>query len=508
MINARELTEEETKTLKKKALEILSVCRRDILTKYPFIGSIALRMEMVPVRDVRVRTACTDGNSVYFDIAFLSSLSREEQSFVLAHEIWHAVLMHLVRRHDRIPEIFNIATDKEVNALLQKDGFTPPKDVLFPDKDEEDKCAEEIYEMLLKKVQKQNSGNQKQNQKNNSGSNGSQSSKSQQSKSKNGKSSNGSGNSNGQPQQNGNSQQNGNETGELTGQFDKHIYDGMEDGNKSNKKNGNNNGNGQPQQNGEGEGEGNGGGSSYGEVTDKYGKVGFDSDYQPKVSKDFADKMRETIVAEAQRCEKMKGNLPAHIKALVKKVTSAEVPWQEVLARFVTRCYNSGKRSWIPPNRRHVHNGLYLQSRQADKIRLACIIDTSGSTVGDRGKFLAELNSLIKSFGIFDLWLIECDAEVGAIKHYTQDDYLEQEIENGEYAMTGGGGTAMLPGLQAIIDEQMEVDAALVLTDGFIDNIPENPTGLPTLWVITKDGTEDFCNWGEKIRLKLTDNDL
>ena len=76
MLNARELTEEETKTLKKKASEILSVCRRDVLTKYPFIGSIALRMEMVPVRDIRVRTACTDGNSVYFDIAFLSSLSK------------------------------------------------------------------------------------------------------------------------------------------------------------------------------------------------------------------------------------------------------------------------------------------------------------------------------------------------------------------------------------------------------------------------------------------------
>ena len=361
--------------------------------------------------------------------------------------------------------------------------------------------------MLLKKAQKQNSGNQKQNQKNNSGSNGSQSSKSQQSKSKNGKSSNGNGNSNGQPQQNGNSQQNGNETGELTGQFDKHIYDGMEDDNKNNKKNGNNNGNGQPQQNGEGEGEGNGGGSSYGEVTDKYGKVGFDSDYQPKVSKDFADKMRETIVAEAQRCEKMKGNLPAHIKALVKKVTSTELHWTELLAQFVTRCYNGGRRSWIPPNRRHIHNNIYLQSRQADKINICVGIDTSGSTVGDRGKFLAELSSLIKSFGLFDLTLIECDAEIGAVKHYTQDDYLEQEIENGEYAITGGGGTMMTPIFNYILDNQIECDCLAIMTDGFIENIPTNPIpNLPVLWVITKDGTEDFCDWGQKIHLKFNDD--
>lgn len=469
MLNTNKLTDEETKTLKKKASDILSICRRDILAKYPFIGSIALRMDMVPVRDLRVRTACTDGNSVYFDIAFLSSLSRDEQTFVLAHEIWHAVMMHLVRRQNRDPQLFNIATDKEVNAMLKNDGLRPPAEVLFPDKDEEGKCAEEIYEMLLKKMKNQ----QKQNQQNG----------------KSGQGNSGSGSNGGS---------NGNEDGSLNGQFDKHIYDGMEDGQPNGGSDGDESGS----------ADGNGQPSPYGKVTDKYGEVGFDSDYQPKVSKDFADKMRETIVAEAQRCEKMKGNLPAHIKALVKKVTSAEIPWQEVLARFVTRCYNSGKRSWIPPNRRHVHNGLYLQSRQADKIRLACVIDTSGSTCGDRGKFLAELNSLIKSFGLYDLWLIECDAEVGAIKHYTQDDYLEQEIDNGEYAMTGGGGTELLPGFNAIVDEQMEVDAVICLTDGYIDNIPTNPTGLPTLWVITKDGTEDFCDWGEKIRLKLNDNNL
>lgn len=496
MLNARELTDEETKTLKKKASEILSVCRRDVLTKYPFIGSIALRMEMVPVRDVRVRTACTDGNSVYFDIAFLSSLSRDEQTFVLAHEVWHAVMMHLVRRQNRDPQLFNIATDKEVNALLQKDGFTPPKEVLLPTREEEGKCAEEIYEMLLKQMKKQKQQGQQQN----GGGSGSGSSGSGQSQN----------DKNGQPKKN---SKDGNETGELTGQFDKHVYEGMEDQQSGGGKNGKQNsqsGNGNGQQNGNGQDDGEGeGNSGYGELTDKYGKVGFDSDYQPKVSKDFADKMRETIVSEAQRCEKMKGSLPAHIKELVKKCMTPEIKWQEVLAQFVTRCYNSGNRSWIPPNRRHVHNGIYLQSRQATKIKLAVGIDTSGSTMGDRSKFLGELHSLVRSFGMFSLDIIECDAEVGAHHHYTQDDNLEFEIDNGEYAMTGGGGTAMRPIFDFILDNQIECDALCIMTDGYIDSIPTNPIpGLPVLWVITKGGTEDFCDWGQKIQLKHDDMDI
>lgn len=485
MLNTKSLTDDELKTLKKKASDILSVCRRDILNAYPFIGSIALRMETVPTRDVRVRTACTDGNSVYFDIAFLSSLTREQQTFVLAHEVWHAVLMHLVRRQNRIPQLFNIATDKEVNAMLQKDGFTPPADLCFPTKEEEGKCAEEIYEMMFKDAKKRNnagnSGNSKSNnaqQNNGTKGQGSGKNKSQSGSGGASSTSTGSGDAAG-----------GNQNGDLTGQFDKHVYEGMEDGQ--------NNSNGADQD-----------GWGKMKITDKYGEVGFDSDYQPKVSKDFADKMRETIVSEAQRVEKMRGTLPSHIKALVKKVTSAELNWSELLAQFVTHCYNSGRRSWIPPNRRHIHNGIYLQSRQADKIRIACILDTSGSTCGDRGKFLAELNSLIKSFGLYDLWLIECDAAVGAIKHYTQDDYLEQEIENGEYTMTGGGGTELIGGFNAILEEGMEVDAVICLTDGYIDHIPNNPTNLPTLWVITKDGTEDFCDWGQKIKLKISDDNI
>ena len=484
------ITEEELATLKKKAFDVLSHTRHTLLTKYPFIGSIALRMDLVPVRDLRVRTACTDGSCVYFDIAFLSSLSNEERIFVLAHEIWHAVLLHLTRRGTRNPMLFNIATDKEVNYLLKQDGLTPPSHLCFPEGDEVGKCAEEIYEMMLKKQK-------------------------QQQKKQGGKQGNGSGNGSGKQDKSGSSsgsgqsgddqdddQQSGNKDGKLEGQFDKHIYDGdqqqkSKDGNGPDK-----NGNGSEE---DGDGEQSGGSK----IMDKYGEVGFDSDFQPSVPKGFADRMRETVISEAQRCEKMKGSVPAHVKELVKKMISAELPWTELLAQFVTKCYNSGNRSWIPPNRRHVHNDVYLQSRQASKIKICVGIDTSGSTMGDRSKFLGELNSLVKSFGLFDLTIIECDAEVGSCKHYTQDDNLDADLENGEYAMTGGGGTAMRPIYDYILDHQIECDAICIMTDGYIDNIPTNPIpSIPTLWVITKNGTEDFCDWGQKIHLKQDDSDI
>ena len=455
--NSKKLTEDEIATLKKNARLVLSQVRRDILDKYPFIGSIALRMDMIPVRDVRIRTACTDGDNVYFDIAFLSSLSDAERKFVLAHEIWHAVLMHLVRRHNRIPTLFNIATDKEVNYLLKQDGFIPPPNLCWPEGEEVGKCAEEIYEMMLKKLPKQKGGGGKdKNKSKDDGSDGSGS---------------------------------GNKQGKLSGQFDKHVYEGESD--DGDQPNGN---------------EGGGETSGSEKISDKYGDVGFDPDFKPHVSKQFSDRMRETIISEAQRVEKMKGSVPAHVKELITRVMTPEIKWQEVLAQFVTRCYNSGNRTWIPPNRRYIHDGIYLPSQQASKIKIATVIDTSGSTMGDRSKFLGELNGLIKSFGRFDLHLIHCDADVQHYDHFTQDDNFNIEVDG--YELAGGGGTAMKPALDYIIDNGLEVDAIIVLTDGYIDSIPKNPTGLPTLWIITKDGTEDFCDWGQKIKLKQDDADL
>lgn len=490
------ITEEELKTLKKKALDVLSHSRHVLLTKYPFIGSIALRMDLVPVRDVRVRTACTDGNCVYFDIAFLSSLSNEERIFVLAHEVWHAVLLHLTRRGNRNPTLFNIATDKEVNYLLKEDGLTPPSDLCFPEGDEVGKCAEEIYEMMLKKQKKQQ---KQQNQAGGaSGQQGQSGSSSKNGQKQNGKNSSSSSGDQPNGNENGNDESGsgGNQDGELKGQFDKHIYEGDQPNKNDNGDQSNGNGNNSNGKDGE----------YTSKITDKYGEVGIDSDFQPSVPKGFADRMRETVISEAQRVEKMKGNVPAHVKELIKKMTSAELDWKELLAQFVTRCYNSGNRSWIPPNRRHVHNDMYLQSRQATKLKAVIALDTSGSTMGDRTKFLSELNGLVNSFGHYELTVICADAEVDDVKTYTQDDNLNIEMDG--YEMHGGGGTSFIPPFNYVLDNHIECDCFLYLTDGYGPAPEKNPLGIPVLWIITKDGTEDFCDWGQKIHLKQDDRDI
>ena len=91
------LSEKELEKLKKQTYALMCQDRQRLLVRFPFTGGFLMRLDFVPVRDRRLRTAVTDGDRIYFDISFCSKLDSEERLFVMAHETWHCVLMHMLR---------------------------------------------------------------------------------------------------------------------------------------------------------------------------------------------------------------------------------------------------------------------------------------------------------------------------------------------------------------------------------------------------------------------------
>lgn len=452
----KEPSAEQIAELKENAAGILAECRRKLVNGFPFIGSIAMNLEIVPVRDVRLSTAATDGSKIFFDIDFLSQLSPEEQLFVFAHEVWHNVMCHFTRTEGRDPQQFNIATDLEVNQLLVKDGLIIPKDCMMPAKFNfpEDQSAEQYYELLLKKQKKQQQNSNSQSQSSGSGGSAGQAG----SESDNRKASNKS-------------------SDKLTSQFDEHIREG-------------------DQQEEAKEG-------AY-QIEDKYGKVGFDSDYNPSVSKDAAEKMREAAVSAAQSVERTRGELPAHIASIVKDLLTPEVDWKEVLSQFVTQGIGD-KRVWNPPNRRHIWHDSYLQRRRGEKLKLGVIVDTSGSTSQDLPKFLTELNSIVKTFGNYELTVIHCDAAVQQVDQY--DDCNQLDPETQEFEFKGGGGTQLQPAFDYIADNELDIDSVVCFTDGYCEEFPADSQMQypPTLWVISeKNNKAENLKMGEKVWFKNT----
>lgn len=456
------LKEEDLETLKKKMLRSIEIDTQQLVSSEKFISGLILRMPVIPVRDCRVDTAMTDGTNIYFDIDFYTRLTPSERIFVLAHEVWHNALLHFLRRENRESDLWNIATDCEINFALHSDGFVMPKGLCYPSRADEGKCAEEIYERLLRNRKKNkkngNNGNPFENESYENGNTG----KGYSTTSENNRNKDGS--------------------GAFDEQFDQHM-----DKNSQNEEYGQENmGEDTP--------------DKFKSPSDKWGEKGFDKDFKPCITDNVADKIREMVISEAQRYERIKGSVPGCVQRIIDTICKPEVKWEELLAQFVTTCLGD-RRQWLPPLRRGVYNEMYFQSRRGQKINVACIVDTSGSTTADLPKFLTELISLLETFGRYELNLIHCDCQVHRVDTY--DDSNPFPIDNPkEFSFEGGGGSSLIPAFDEIYKRGMEPSCIVVFTDGYIDCPDKNPTGLPTLFVLTSDGDTKLCDWGEKIKFK------
>ncbi|MBR3162300.1 MAG: hypothetical protein IKF19_06195 [Bacilli bacterium] len=92
-------------------------------------------------------TACTNGNTIYYNPTFLKTLSKDEQVFIIAHELMHITLKHLSRSKKRNKEIWNYATDAVINQILKKNKLPLVKGTInCPDA--LSYSAEEYYEIV------------------------------------------------------------------------------------------------------------------------------------------------------------------------------------------------------------------------------------------------------------------------------------------------------------------------------------------------------------------------
>lgn len=224
-----------------------------------------------------------------------------------------------------------------------------------------------------------------------------------------------------------------------------------------------------------------------------------DPDFAPESACSKADEnalceaWRQRLVAVSQQRERLAGELPGHLSQIVRGIRVPTVPWQHVLARFAQRQYG-GARQWLPPSRRHIHQGLYLPSHRQSHLELTVALDNSGSCVSHAVDFCAELKGILSAFDRVSLRLLVFDTRVTADR--LLDEHTLHELEAVE--LSGGGGTNFLPIFEACA---AQTPAALViLTDGF-GKTPLDAPPYPVLWALTDDGKRPV-DWGEQLTVR------
>lgn len=486
---------QKEEAVKKKAAQLLEHDRIRLLMLHPFLGALIMRLNLIATWDSRCSTAGTDGTNIFVHAGYYTELDLDNRIGVLAHCVWHIALCHFLRRGNRNKERFDLACDCEVDFLLKEEKINSPF-ALTNNPEWQGLNAESIYEYIPVPVLLNLS--EKGGAKHIpsiyfpiacSGSGGSDSDANADG---NGSSDSGADSGNHDGDENADANERSSSDKQKSDKRDRNddAGDGDKRGHNADCDTNNNGKSGwknqrdlhwEPKQEAQ----------SADRNTDPVTDPNFQIEFLPNL----AEHCREMVLGTAVWVERLQGKLPAHLQRLVEIYRTSQLNWREQLLQFVTSCFGGGRR-WLPPNRRYISQGLYLQSYRDQKLKAVIALDSSGSTTRYLSDFLAELNAIMTSFGNYELTVLQCDAAIHSVEKFTPDNPLKP----GKMQLEGGGGTDFRPVFEYIDTELPDIEILLFLTDGY-GAIPERQPPYPVIWCLCEGG-EKPAQWGYELKIK------
>lgn len=127
---------------------LISAALLRLRMRAPFFATLALFAQIGPSH--AVETAATDGRAVLVNPDYLATLAPPQQEQLLLHNVLHAALLHVGRRGERDPRLWNIAGDLVVNGIVAQIEGLPLPHTALRSRRLEQLSVEEVYELLLK----------------------------------------------------------------------------------------------------------------------------------------------------------------------------------------------------------------------------------------------------------------------------------------------------------------------------------------------------------------------
>ena len=516
--------------------------RTELLLRYPFYGRVICQCELVPVQSPNAPIACNDCRHIYLLESAYMALSAEDRLMALTHEVLHITLRHAFRKGNRDEERFSFAADAEIYPLLREEF--PQAELEEYENEWDGLTAEEIYELLPIKLPAPSPkhcypSNSSQNDSNadmesmdhpeddnDSGRDSENTAGSEddpddmetddpaapngdilgkvgaQDESNN----SGEGQSGGQEQDEdesnvpgegeGQDESNVPGKGEVQGQDESDVPGEGED-RDDDQGDSDSSGNSQNGDTGK-EANGTGSGSTPDSEDGDNGEKSSQKVEQPAFDANTEMYSRQ-LAAEVQlelKKRNGRGNIPVKFLRLLEIINAPSIDWRSLLRQFI-REVRGGSYRWLPPNRRFISRGLYLPGRRQKMFRGVVALDTSGSTIEELPGFVSEVESLMRSFGKFEMTVIECDAEIGNVTIVSSN---TKPYDWSKHRFSGGGGTVFFPVFEYIEDKRIRPDVLVFFTDGYA-MCPESGPGYPVLWLLTENGKPPVP-WGFHIKMK------
>lgn len=448
-----------------KYQKIVEEAMVDLCLDFEIIGYMALNIGGVKVvGNEHPAVGWTDYKAIYVNAPYAESynLTKEHIKFLIAHEVFHILILTRSRRDGRDPELWNQASDFAINQLLIEDEEVVSGNKIvgqfieFGCYDKKYRCmsAEEIYEQL----KKENDEMKKMLNDLMSGDGDSDSDQDQQSQNGDGQ---------GQSKEDDQDQSNG---------------DGDEE---------------ESQDGDQGQG----------------GKFKLDEHLDlddPKIQED----LREATLRVQQILDQAaaQGKLSSGMKRLINSLPKVKENWRHNLEKYI-KSFKKAESTWKRPNKRYSAAGFYLPTRfDTPELNVAVGIDTSGSINEDMlEKFYGHLIKIMKSFKTFKVQVFcwSTVAHQGTYRELNEKNYQNfNPLEEGY--LESLGGTIAQSAFDYVKTLKDKPDVFIMFTDGYFESeiTGFDKTNINTVFAIRKEDNDDFkIPTGIKrgIRIKIED---
>lgn len=199
---------------------------------------------------------------------------------------------------------------------------------------------------------------------------------------------------------------------------------------------------------------------------------------QPSPSEEEIEQKIQDAIIKATTAAQMSneaGTIPGAIAKMVNEILNPQLPWQVILANYMTAKAKTEK-SWSRRNKRF--RTTYLPSKLGQAMGDVNIyVDASGSVSTDEfTAYISEMHEIRDALKPEIMKVISFDTSL-------KEEFIMEKGEELAVEFTGGGGTCIAPVIKHA-EEQQEVDVTIIFTDGYFGDVDYSKVPNDILFVI------------------------
>lgn len=215
-----------------------------------------------------------------------------------------------------------------------------------------------------------------------------------------------------------------------------------------------------------------------------------------------AEEELDALIIQAMGAARKQGDIPSTLLEMFDEITKPTIDLETLLHTYMTESFFNKESDFSHPNRRFIHQELYLPGYRYDRDRLSLFVflDRSMSISADVfGKFLGIIDGVVRMSHDFEVSVIPFDERVYEEETHRYD---AQEICPKIAFAKGNGGTRFEPVMEYLNTHSGEKNLALILSDGYF-SIDKSPA-IQTLFLLSdKNNHKRFERYGDVVHFDM-----